>query len=159
MNHKGIITAIIIFGLIIVGMFVFAFLKKSELEEKPLVTDTPNETKSPYNSITRIDGKHFFIDGKHTLVGEILVPTPCDLLNWDPVVMESMPEQVRVDFTLVNNTDSCVQTVTPQRFFVEFSANEKATISATVNGRSVIFNLVPAAEGETPENYEFAAKG
>jgi hypothetical protein len=161
MNHKGIITAIVIFGLIIVGMFVFAFLKNSEIEEmKPVVIETPTPQKpSPYDSITYVDGKHFFDKGRHSVLGEILVPTPCDLLNWETVVEESMPEKVRIDFSIVNNTESCAQTVTPQRFYVDIFAGEKAVMSATINGREVNLNLVEALPGETPERYEFSPKG
>lgn len=159
MNHKGIIAAIILFGIIIIGMFVFAFLKKSELTEAPVPRSEPVVVSSPYDSITRIDAKHFFSNGTHTLVGEMQLPTPCDLLNWNPLVMESMPEQVRIDFTVVNNTDTCTQVVTPQKFFVEFTASEQAQMEATLNGRKLELNLIPAAPGEKPEDYEFSPKG
>jgi hypothetical protein len=158
MNHKGIVFAIIIFGIVIVGMFVFAYMKKTEQAIAP-TTDTNKETPTPYDSIQYIDGKHFFNGSTHTIVGEILLSTPCDLLNWDPIIMESMPEQVRINFTVINNTEACTQVITPQKFFVEFNASEKATIEAFLNGRSVVLNLIPAAPGETPENYEFSPKG
>ncbi len=158
MKQNGIVAAIVIFVIIIAGMFVFAFLKKSEIVE-PVTENETGNTQSPYDSITRIDGKHYFIDGKHTVVGEILMPTPCDLLNWDSSIAESMPEQVAIGFTVVNTTDMCAQVVTPQIFQVAFDASEQASISATLNGRSVELNLIPAAPGERPEDYEFSGKG
>jgi hypothetical protein len=73
--------------------------------------------------------------------------------------MESMPEQVRIDFSVLNSEDSCVQVVTPQKFLVDFTASEQASITAHLNGRAVLLNLIPALPGETPENYEFSPKG
>ncbi len=87
------------------------------------------------------------------------MPTPCDLLNWTSSVAESMPEQVAIDFTVVNTTDTCTQVVTPQIFQVAFEASEAATLSATLNGRRVELNLIPALPGERPEDYEFSGKG
>ena len=159
MKNHGIIAAIILFVLIIVGMFIFAFLKKSELSTRP-IAPTPVVVKTtPYDTITRIDAKHFDIDGVHTIVGEILMPTQCDLLNWESIVGESMPEQVTVMFTVINNADNCAQVVTPARFSVPFTASSAAVIRVTLNGRSVELNLIPAAAGEKPEDFELYLKG
>lgn len=159
MKNHAVVTAVVLFALIVVGMFVYAFLKKSELQEgeEPSVVTTP--TAGPYDHITRIDAKHFFIDGKHTLTGEIMMPTPCDLINWDASVAESMPEQATVMFDVVNNAETCAQVLTPQRFSVDFVASEKAIIRATLEGREVELNLIPAAEGESPEDFELYIKG
>jgi hypothetical protein len=159
MKQHGIIAAIVIFALVIVGMFIFAFLKKSELAELPTPQPAPAPVVTPYDSITRIDAKHFFIDGTHTIVGEILMPTACDLLNWESVVRESMPEGVTVAFTVLNNSTDCEPKTTPQRFLVTFEASSEARIDATLNGRAVELNLIPAAEGETPEDFELFIKG
>ncbi len=159
MKNHGIIAAIVIFVLIIAGMFVFAFLKKSEIS-KPTTNETPQTTtQTPYDSITRIDARHYFLGGKHTLVGEIIMPTPCDLLNWDARVAESAPEQVTVAFTVVNNSEMCAQVITPQLFSVSFNASENAMLGGTLNGRPIELNLIPAAPGERPEDYEFSGKG
>jgi hypothetical protein len=158
MKHRGIIAAISVFALIIAGMFIFAFIKKSEIQD-PATGNTPPPTVTAYDGITRIDGKHYFIDGTHTVVGELLMPTPCDLLNWEPSVAESQPEQVTISFTVVNNSDMCTQVVTPQLFTVPFTASADASIRATLNGRPVELNLIPAAPGERPEDYEFSGKG
>ncbi len=159
MKNNGIIVAIAIFILIIVGMFVFAYLKKSELADAPVAPVVETPRPGPYDSITLITAKHFFIDGKHTLVGEIPMPTACDLLNWDSAVAESMPEQVTVNFDAINNATNCTPAVTNQRFKVEFTASEAASIKATLEGKPVQLNLIPAGEGETPEDFELFLKG
>ena len=161
MDKKTTIVIVTVFVLIVAGMFGYAYMKKAEIEDTGInQPDTPTDTETgPYDSIDRVDAKHFYIDGEHTLVGEILFPTPCDLLNWDVQVAESFPEQVRVDFSVVNNSDICAQVMTLQRFKVSFSASEEASISAYLEGRSLELNLIPAAEGETPDEFELFIKG
>lgn len=154
------IVAFSTLALIIVGMFVFTYLKKSELAEAPAVTPPSDMREGPYAGITRIDAKHFFIPPTHTLAGEIMMPTPCDLLDYSDVrIQESSPETVIVNFKVVNHTETCVQTVTPQRFMVTFDAHKDATIKATFEGRPVELNLIPSADGETPANFELFMKG
>lgn len=158
MDQRAIIMTIALFGLIVIGMFTFAFLKRTEISE-PVTQPEPTEGEVAYASITRIDAKHFFIDGVHTLVGEIPMPTPCELLETNATVAESFPEQVTIDFTVINNADVCAQVVTPARFKVTAQASSEATFSARLEGRSVELNLIPAAPGETPDEFELFIKG
>lgn len=160
MERTHIFRALAVLVLIIIGMFVFAYIKRAEIEERgqqPIVTETKEE--SAYAHITRIDAKHFFIDGVHTIVGEIPFGTPCDLLNWDARVQESYPETVIVDFDVINNSETCAQVVTSQRFKVSFTASEAAQIRATIEGRDIELNLIPAAADESPDDYELFIKG
>ncbi|MCB9810202.1 hypothetical protein H6781_01220 [Candidatus Nomurabacteria bacterium] len=159
MSQKSIILTVVLFALLIVGMFIYAHLKSSELE---VVTVTPSqEEEAPvlYPDITRVDAKHFNIDGKHTFVGEIVFPSPCDLLETDAIVMESYPEQVILDFSVINNSDSCVEIPTAQRFKIDVVASENASFKARFMGRDIELNLIPAAEGEFPDDFEIFIKG
>lgn len=158
MSQKSIILVTTLFALIVVGMFVYANLKKAELK----VVTTPEQTKEvtdPYSDIKRIDAKHYFIDGVHTLVGEVNMPTPCDLLVTESLVRESYPEQVEIMFSVINNSDTCLQQITAQRFKVEATASVNANFSAKFMNREVELNLIPAAEGELPEDFEVFIKG
>ncbi len=158
MNQKIIVSAVIAFILVVVGMFLFAFLHTQEPAPVGEDSDT-TVTEDPYAYITRVTAKHFFIDGVHTLVGEIDMPTPCDLLESSAMVAESFPEQVRVDFSVVNTADMCAQVITPQRFKVTATASEQAVFHATFMGRPIELNLVPAEAGETPDDFELFIKG
>lgn len=159
MHNKSIYMAVALFILVIAGMFVFAYLKKNELTNVAAEPEEVPAVSGPYDGITRIDAKHFYIDGVHTLAGEIPMPTPCDLLNWDVRVAESMPEQATVAFDVINNSEMCAQVITPQRFKASFSASENASMRAVLEGRDVELNLIPAAEGETPDDFELFIKG
>ncbi len=159
MEHKHIVASLVVLGLIVIGMFVFAYIKKTEIDVAVQNPNTPTVTESPYANITRIDAKHFFMKGTHTVVGEIPMPTPCDLLNWSTQMRESNPEGVTIDFAVINHSPTCAQVVTAQRFKVSFVASEQATIGATLQGRKVELNLIPAGKDETPEDFELFIKG
>lgn len=159
MEHKHIVRASIVLVLIIIGMFVFAYIKRTELREVETPLAVTPQAEDSYSNITRIDAKHFFIEPTHTIAGEVVLPTPCDLLNWSTRIQESYPETVIIDFDIVNHADTCAQVVTTQRFMVSFDAHKDVVIRATLEGRSVELNLIPAAPGETPESFELFIKG
>ena len=156
MNRRAIMLTIALFAVIVVGMFVFAFMER---DQKDADMDTDQVADARYENITRVDGKHFYIDGVHTVVGEIALPTPCDLLEGSARVAESMPEQITIEFDVVNNAEFCAQMITPQRFKVSSSASEDATFSAMFEGRPIELNLVEAEAGETPDEFELFIKG
>ncbi len=160
MNKQSIIAGLVIFALIVVGMFTFTYLKKKELmAELPAEVPTQEQTIAEKYGISQIDTTHYFIDGKHTFVGEILMPTPCDLLEVEALVMESFPEQIRLDFTVINTADACAQVITPQRFSVEAVASAEASTTAYFMNEPVLLNITPARAGETPEEFEVYIKG
>ena len=160
MERTHILRALAVLALVIIGMFVFAYMKRAEIREAtPPTNETTDAQESAYAYITRIDAKHFYINGTHTIVGEIPFPTPCDLLNWSTRVQESYPETVIVDFDVINNAEMCAEVITSQRFKVSFIASESARIQATLEGRNVELNLIPAASGESPDDYELFIKG
>lgn len=160
MPKPAIILSLVLFLAIIVGMFVFAYLERKNTTQE---TAAPNdevvtEPVDRYESIDRVTAKHFYIDGTHTLAGEITMPTPCDLLESSSSV-GSDTNSATVQFTVLNNSDTCIQQLTPARFMTSFTADEDATITATLEGRPIELNLIPAALGETPDSFELFIKG
>jgi hypothetical protein len=159
MSNKSILLAVCIFLILVAGMFVFAYLKRTEVASVTPSLDIPTVPAIDGYMVTRIEAKHFFINGVHTIVGEIPMPTPCDLLTADARVAESMPEQVTFAFTVINNSDACAQIITPGRFAIHATSSKAAPLSATFKGNPVELNLVEAAPGETPDEYELYTKG
>lgn len=159
MSQRAIVMAIVLFMLIVAGMFTFAVMKQRELSTPPATDTAPATTTFPYPQITRIDAKHFFADGVHTIAGSVVLPTPCDLLESSATVMESYPEQVRLEFSVINTAEFCAQVETEQRFLVTATASPEATFSATFMGRAVELNLIPAGPGESPDDFELFIKG
>ncbi len=159
MDKRTIILLVVLFGLIVLGMFVFAFLKKGEIEQLPPAAPVETPMELPYAMVDRIEAKHYFDGTTHTFVGEIVLPTPCDLLEVNSAVLESYPEQVKLEFSVINNAEVCAQVLTAQRFKVSAIASKAAEVSATFMGRVVTINLIPALPGETPEEFELFIKG
>lgn len=161
MEQKTIIFVVVALVLAVAGMFGYSQYKAQQIKEDVPVEQGTGDEAAPdrFAYIERIDAKHYFIDGVHTIAGELQMPTPCDLLQHDLMIAESYPEQVTINFTVVNNSEFCTQVMTPQRFKVEANVAPDATFSATIEGRQVILNLIPAAEGETPDEFELFLKG
>jgi len=157
MSQKSIILFSTLFIALIVGMFTYTYLKRAEVVNPTL--QVPVVATSTNYAITRIDGKHFFKDGVHTIVGEISLPTPCDLLTTSAKVAESMPEQVTFEFVVLNNSEVCAQVITAARFKVSATATKAASLGAVFMGTPVELNLVEAEAGETPESFELFIKG
>lgn len=161
MDRTTISLIVGFFVLLVIGMFSYAYLKKAELAEEVVQVVEEPEPEVPYANVTRIDAKHYFVDGTHTLVGEVTLPTPCDLLEVQAEIAERYPELVTLDFSVLNSTENCVQQMTTQRFQVSFQASEEAEIAdrARFAGREVELNLIPALPGETPQEFEVFNKG
>ena len=147
--------------LVILGMFAVSYFGTSTIDEvvNDADADLQTEPTDTDSKLSTINAKHFFVDGVHTFVGEIDMPTPCDLLDHEVEVRESFPEQVHINFTVVNSAEMCAQVITPQRFMVAVDASEDATFSATLQGEPVTINLIPAGPDETPEDFELFIKG
>ena len=127
MDKKSIILVVSLFALIVAGMFIFAYMKRAEIVQP--IAPVVEEVAVPYPQITRITAKQFIIDGEHTFVGELELPTPCDLLQVTSAVQESYPEQIVLDFAIINNAEMCAQVVTTQRFMVTATASRPCALA------------------------------
>lgn len=157
MRQRDIVLVCALLATIVLGMFVYTYLERQSSNKSPDQVEVVEEPVVV--PVSRIEGKHFYRDGVHTIVGEVMMPTPCDLLTYDAVVSESFPEQVSFNFGVINNSDTCAQVVTAQRFLVSATASDSAVLSATFNGVPVELNLVEAAPNETPDSFELYIKG
>ena len=162
MQRSRIILIVTLLILLVVGMFVFAYLMRGNQAQAPQPSQTETTQQSdPYEDITRITAKHYYTDSlqAHTLAGEIPMPTACDLLTTNAVLLDN-DSRVLVSFDVINNSpQECEQKVTPQRFKIGFKAPKDIKIDATFKGRPVELNLVPAKDGENPQDFELMIKG
>lgn len=159
MTQQQIVVGVIAL-VVVLGGGAWLLMNSDEAKDD---TGTPNggDVVEDDTQTRRIETKHFFDDGTHTLVGEVVMPTPCDLLEVSADVAESDPEQVTVRFEVINNSEGgvCAQVLTPQRFSVSFDASADANIRGTYEGEEAILNIIEAEEGETPEDFELFLKG
>jgi hypothetical protein len=151
MNQRALAIAGLLFALIIGSMFAYSSMKRKELNNQ-VVTPVSTTPMSADTETMLVSAVHFFTaPDAHTIVGDISMPTPCDLLKTETQVRESAPEQVTIALTTVNNTTECATSVTTQRFRADFTASENASIGLTFDGKEVRLNLRDAEPGTTPE--------
>ena len=160
MNTKTLYLLIGALVVVLVGSLIFMqFNTVSEQGSVVVDDDATDADPTPYDYIDRVDMVQFYADNMHTFVGEIDMPTPCDLLEATAEVRESMPEQIHISFNVINESEMCAQVITPARFMVTAPASEEATVTADFMGRSIELNLREPAPGETPEDFELFIKG
>lgn len=160
MHTKHIALVVTLLLALVAGMFLFAYFKRAEYQVPTQTSNTPLQQEAAPEFAT-ITAKHYYDEntGMHTLVGELPMPTPCDLLTASAIVRDNGANAL-VAFDVVNNSQgACAQVVTAQRFKVEFKAPEGVRIDATYKGKPVTLNLIPAGEGEDPSDFELFIKG
>lgn len=107
--------------------------------EEPGLGETVQPVQPPQPVATAIQASHTFAKSVHNISGTMQVPTPCHELKVEARIMESYPEQVVVDFNIVDTGAICVQVIADKPWSVEFIASEQARISARVNGQPAQF--------------------
>lgn len=159
MHNKSIILAASLFIVLVAGMFIYTYLKQVELNSEPLVVTEPEVIQEdPYADIMRVDAKHFYINGEHIVVGELTMPTLCDLLESEATVLEDT-NTAMLSFTVINTTPDCERTPTQARFRAAVAGPEDLVWQANIEGRDVMINLIESAAGESPDDYEIYFKG
>lgn len=142
--NKKVIGVVIAVGIICFA--IYTFMGGQEVS-------VPVPTASEGIEVTAV---HTYTGGTHTLVGSVVVPTPCHALTYEYIIAESYPEQVIVEFTTKSMSEICAQVMTPAPFDIEFIASEEAHIRATLNGESVDLILhvdtTTGSEYSLPEN-------
>ena len=150
---KGTVITVIVVLLLIVGG-TWGYVKYSNKTD-----DVSGIVAGDDVAAMDITARHQFKDGKHIVAGELNLPTPCYVLATNALVAESMPEQVTLEFTATTQGEMCAQVITKERFKIEFTASEGATIKATWNGQPANLNLIPAGADEDLSNFEIFIKG
>lgn len=78
-------------------------------------------------------------NGVYTLSGTLSLPTPCHELKTDTRIAESYPEQVTIEFTVVDTGAICVQVIDERPWSVQARVSSEATFRAVVNGQAAVF--------------------
>lgn len=158
--NKTAITIVIILLIGAIGVFAYTLIS-SRGQEGPAAVSTEeenaqNDTTAPAITIT---AKHQFKDTKHTVAGSIDLPSPCHRLLAEPFFVGGNTGTAEIRFTTSIEGEQCEQVVTPARFKVTFEAPETAAISATIDGKDAILNLVPVPKGENLDDFDIYVKG
>lgn len=159
MNTRIIVGILIVLALIIFGITLYYSLSDRAAEDTDQVAPTEEPAVGYVPDV--INALHQFKNGTHTLAGEVDVPTPCDLLETEAAVevREPQEDRVTIQFTTINESDTCAQVITPARFKVTFATGEKAEIVGTWNGRPVKLNFVEVGPNDDIDNFDIYFKG
>ncbi len=165
MNRSAILLVVAFFIAVAGGLFILFSLKTMDAPHAPvdIPLDTIANPGTEKPKITRIDAKHYYTvtpdGGVHTIAGELMMPSSCDLLNPNTVLLDDGKRAV-VAFDVINNDpEGCDKTATPRRFKVGFRAEKDIKIEAVYLGNTVPLNLVEAGANESPADFELFIKG
>ena len=147
MNKKATIIAVVLFGLIVVGMFVASYILKqkvNKIDQQPTIVT--EEVVAP----VRINGVHTFLDGKHTVLAELETNSTCALVESRADVTKGTPDRAVVNLSIVERDNAgCEKKPTTRRFIISFEAGKDAKITATIDSKEAILNLVEQDPSKT----------
>jgi hypothetical protein len=165
-KSTGIIVAIV---LIAIFGYVYISLQRPSVAETKTADTTASSTWENAEALpssdvivtpkTTVTAKHAYINGVHTIAGELPLPTPCHILESHATASPDK-KQILVTLTSSIKTDQmCAQVITPARFKVSAAGEKGATIIGLLNGQEVTMNLIEATQGENLDNFELYIKG
>lgn len=158
MNKKAIIIAVVLFALIVAGMFVASYILRQKAESVDVQpTIITEEVVAPL----RINGVHTYIDGKHTVLAEVETNSTCSLVETKANVAKGTPDSAVIGIHIVTSTDTtCEYKPIMRRFLISFEAGKDAHITAQVDGKDAILNLVEQDSAKKLDiNDDFFFKG
>jgi hypothetical protein len=130
-----------------VGFYVGMKYQQAVAPPKEVKVGTPSAVpkvgnKSTTNITIKTDKltlKTTYENGFLKYSGAVQLPTPCHQLKDQSGVMESYPEQVRIQLVVEPPPSGtvCTQVITEKEFSGQVKVSEKATISVYLNGKKV----------------------
>src|SRR3972149_10520681 len=116
---------------------IAAFYLGAKYEKSTALRNTGAVVSSPSRS--KVVFQKSYEDNLLKYQGTVTLPSPCHSLKQETKVMESFPEQVRLDLTIENPVPGsvCAQQITQKEFSGEAEVSESATVSVYLDGEKV----------------------
>lgn len=128
------IAIFLFFALPIVAFYLGIKYQKSIVYKiKSTIASSPSPVKS------KVTFQKSYEDNLLKYQGKVEVPSPCHDLRQETKIMESFPEQIRLDLTVENPAPGnvCAQQITKKDFSGEIKVSESATVSVFLDGEKV----------------------
>ncbi len=106
-----------------------------------------------------VTAKHAFRKSVHIIAGELPLPTRCHTLQARATMGKDGKDAILALVSSILTGQQCKEEFFGARFKVEFIADEKIKIRATVNGNPVVLNLIPAGATEDLDAFDLYIKG
>lgn len=118
---------------------ILAFYLGAKFQKSTVLKNTGQVSSSPVAAKGKVTFQKSFDENLLKYRGTIEVPTPCHEIKQEVKVMESFPEQVRIDLTIINPPadEICAQVIAQKEFSGEAAVSENAQISVYLNGQKV----------------------
>ena len=167
-KKNGLLVGAVV--VVAIAVLVFVYMQKSKLDTGtegdniPAWSETPavgRSAETPLSEVQErvITAKHAFKSGKHTVAGEIEVPTPCHVLDAQATPSADGKKIFLELASSVKTGEMCAQVITAARFKVTAIGVSDAVWSATYNGEPVRLNLIEAGPNENLDNFDLFIKG
>lgn len=164
-TNAAIMVSIVIVAVVVLGyLFIRPYWSSQKnlegVDNVPSWTEAPATTSSslPSEKII-ITAKHQWKAGSHTIAGEVVVPSPCHLLESSSSASADGTKAFLEIRASIAPGESCSQTPTPLRFKVTQKGDKNTAWSATYNGMAATLNLIEAGPNEDLSNFELFIKG
>jgi hypothetical protein len=156
-SKKVIIWILVLVAVALIGGGFYYSSKVKKADNSTVKEEVVSEDGS--DLAMTINTKHQYKNGMHTLVGEMDMPTPCHLLESIATKDAVQPNKFAIAFTSTFKGEQCAQVVTPMRFKVSFEGPKDIELSATLDGKKVLFNLFEVKPEENIDTFEIYIKG
>ena len=135
--YSKLITIFLFFVFPVVAFYLGIKYQKSTLVPKQ--NTATSSISSPASTKKEVTFGTTYEDNLLKYEGTIALPTPCHSLKQDVKVMESYPEQVRIDLTVENPSPEkiCAQQIRQKDFSGELKVSENAKVTVFLNGEKV----------------------
>ena len=132
--YSKIIAILLFFAFPVAAFYLGVKYQKSIVyKEKSAIVSSPAPIKS------NVVFQKSYEDNLLKYKGTIEVPSPCHDLKQEIKIMESYPEQVRIDLSIDVPApgDVCTQQIAQKDFSGEIKVSESATVSVYLEGEKV----------------------
>lgn len=142
------------------AILVLGYVLLGKIFNPPVTNEQTNtDINIPEEEMKIITVKHGYKEGRHIYAGEIIMPTPCDALEWKINEDKSTESEKLAEFISVNKSEVCAQIITAARFKIEFESREETKLKATLDGVPVKLNVIEVGPDENLDDFEIFIKG
>ncbi|KKR86296.1 MAG: hypothetical protein UU34_C0017G0012 [Candidatus Curtissbacteria bacterium GW2011_GWA1_41_11] len=132
--YSKIIAILLFFAFPVVAFYLGAkYQKSTDYKDKSAIASSPAPAKS------KVTFQKSFEDNLLKYKGTVQTPSPCHELKQKTKIMESYPEQVRIDLSIDDPAPGnvCIQQIAQKDFSGKIKVSESATVSVFLNGEKV----------------------
>lgn len=151
-TQKLVWSIVGIVAILLIGAGFYFSSKTAEVT--PVVGENEEDAIAPVT----LDVKHQYINGTHTILGVVDLPTPCHSLQ----ASQTLNKDATVATIALQSTSTaevCAQVISPKTFKTQFTGPINMDIVATFNGKSLNLNIFEVPANADIHTFEIYTKG